>query len=163
MIDIDISKNTIQLAEEKSFEMGKLKNSIRNGAGNIYGFIGEFLVQGLIGGDLVNTFDYDLICKGLKFDVKTKSCSSKPMDNYECSVAVFNIHQNCDYYTFVRVLENKSKGWVLGSISKIDYFKKARFCKKGEIDSKSHLRWVFKADCYNLPISELYPFKKLLL
>jgi hypothetical protein len=47
--------------------------------------------------------------------------------------------------------------WYLGSISKEEFYKKAVFRKKGELDPDSSPNYPFKftADCYNIPTSEL--------
>ena len=41
MIKVEITEDMIAAANEKAIEMGKLNNSILNGAGSIAGFIGE--------------------------------------------------------------------------------------------------------------------------
>jgi hypothetical protein len=153
--EVSITKEQLKIAQTKADEMGRLNNSIKNGEGNVAGFLGELVVADCIGAEVNNTYDYDLKKGLLTFDVKTKLCTSKPKPEYECSVAAFNISQKCDYYVFVRVLEDYSKAWVLGEIAKEDYYKQARFCRKGLTDSKSHIGWKFKADCYNLEISKL--------
>ncbi len=139
--------------------MGRLHNSIRRGEGNAYGFLGEIVLAKAIGATIQNTFDYDLVVGKFKIDVKTKACTSEPQPDYDCSVAAFNIKQACDYYMFVRILEDFSKVWLLGKKKKEDYYKEARFCEKGEIDELSTFDWRFKADCYNLSISALEPIK----
>jgi hypothetical protein len=44
-------------------------------------------------------------------------------------------------------------GWYLGKITKDEFFKVATEHKKGEVDPDNG--FVFRADCYNLPISML--------
>ena len=149
----------LERAKELS-DFGKLNNSIRQGDGNLVGCLGELCALhctnfGEI--ELANTYDYDLIAGDLNIDVKTKECTSKPRLEYDCSVAAFNIKQDCDIYLFVRVLNNYQKGWVLGWIEKYEYFKKAKFFKRGEIDPSNN--FTVKADCYNLKIKDLYSCK----
>ena len=74
----------------------------------------------------------------------------KPKEHYLCSIAAANTKQECEYYNFVRVMEDLSKAWLLGYISKSGFFECAKFGKKGEDDGSG--RFKFKADCYNLPI-----------
>ena len=71
-------------AHEKSMEMGTLRNSVTNGAGNLVGFVGEGLVheylqdQGQMCG-WTNTYDYDLILEGdITIDVKSKRTGFPP-------------------------------------------------------------------------------------
>ena len=82
-----------------------------------------------------------------------------PKNYYDCSVAAFNTKQKCSHYIFTRILNDLSKGWVLGWMSKEDYFTKARFLKKGEQDGDNG--FIVKADCYNLPIDKLHPIEIL--
>ena len=50
-------------------------------------------------------------------------------------------------------------GWILGYLSKEDYFKKATFLKKGTVDPSNG--WTVSTDCYNLPISDLKSIEEL--
>lgn len=141
-------------ARDKAAEMGKLRNSITSGAGNIAGFIGEAIAQQVLGGKLDNTYDYDLVLdNGTKIDVKTKQTSVKPLDSYDCSIANLNTKQQCDYYAFVRVKNDFTVGWYLGVYSKELYMRDAVFMKKGTVDPSNG--YVVKSDCWNLKISKL--------
>lgn len=160
MIEIKITDEIYRQAWAKSRDMGKLKNSITEGEGNIAGFIGEILANMVVGGKIENCKDYDLVGPdGIKFDVKTKRCTSEPLPSYECSVAAYNVVQKCDNYIFVRVeyIDNKyTRGWVLGYIPKAEYFQKARKLYKGQKDGSNW--FTVKSDCYNLKIEDLYEF-----
>ena len=156
MIEVKITDDMKKRAWAKSREMGKLYNSITKGDGNIAGFLGEEVANSLIKGEINNTYDYDIVKGKTRYDVKTKRCTSEPKPYYDCSVAAFNTKQRCDRYVFVRI-ENVNgrwgRAWVLGSYDKDQYFKDARFLKKGKIDGNNGFK--VKADCYNLPIKEL--------
>lgn len=154
MIEIAISADMLVEARDKAAEMGRLRNSIINGAGNIAGFIGEAIAQQVLGGELSNTYDYDLVLpSGKTVDVKTKQTSVKPLETYECSIAALNTTQECDYYAFVRVKNDFTVGWYLGMYDKKQYMEDAAFMKKGTVDSSNG--YTVKSDCYNLKISEL--------
>jgi len=157
MTEVLINEDQIYQAEQRAVEMGAIKHSITKGAGNLAGFVGELLVLDNIGGLLCDTYDYDIIYKeDIRADVKTKRTSVKPLPYYECSIAEYNTHQDCDEYIFVRVLNDMSKGWILGWIPKDEYFAKCSFKKKGELDPRNN--YTVRADCFNLPISELRSF-----
>ena len=144
----------INKAKAKANQMGTIKNSITKGQGNIAGFIGEEIVLNYLNEKDNNSYDYDLILKdGRKIDVKTKRTTVKPRTNYDCSVAAFNTKQKCDVYIFCRILNDMSKGWILGYKDKEDYFNEARFMKKNEIDPANNFR--VRADCYNVAIEDL--------
>ena len=86
MIEINIGEDVIKKAEIKANKMGILRNSIMQGKGNIVGFLGEEIVKNYINAEESNTYDYDLIKKGIKIDVKTKKTKVKPLPHYEASV-----------------------------------------------------------------------------
>jgi hypothetical protein len=154
IIEVAVSGDYLLKARKKAKELGSIKNSITNGEGNLAGFLGELVVASKMKAKLYNTYDYDLIDPdGNRIDVKTKRCVSPPMPDYECSIAATNIHQECDMYVFVRVLRVYTKAWILGKLSKDDYFKRATFHKKGSIDPAN--KYTFKADCYNVKIKDL--------
>lgn len=156
MIEVTITDEMKNKALAKAEEMGKLRNSITSGDGNLAGFIGEEVANSLIGGEVTNTYDYDIVKDGRKYDVKTKRCTSPPKKYYDCSVAAFNTKQRCDEYVFVRIENVNGKwgrAWVLGAYPKENYFKDARFLKKGNRDGNNG--FIVKADCYNMRIDQL--------
>ena len=161
MIEVKITEDMKKRAWAKSREMGVIKNSIMKGDGNIAGFLGEEVANVVIDGTINNTYDYDLVSKdGIKYDVKTKRCTSPPKPYYDCSVANFNTRQKCDRYVFVRI-ENKNKRWgragELGWVTHDKYFEKASKLTKGQIDPSNG--FVVRADCHNVAISELNEFE----
>ena len=162
MIEIDVTQQMKKRAWKKAREMGVIHNSIMKGGGNIAGFLGEEIANSLIDGAINNTYDYDITSKsGVKYDVKTKRCTSAPKPNYECSVANFNTKQKCDRYAFVRVEFKNGKwgrAWLLGWLTHDEYFKKAKRLTKGDIDPSNG--FIVRADCHNVPISELRKFRR---
>jgi hypothetical protein len=154
MIEVIVTPDMVAKAKEKAKEMGLINNSILKGSGSVAGFIGEQVVQQVVGGEWDNTYEYDLISAlNNKIEVKTKQTSRKPLPYYECSVAKFNTRQLCDYYAFVRVNYDQTLAWYLGAMQRAEYYSKATFFSKGEVDPDNN--FIVKADMYNLPISEL--------
>lgn len=144
------SQETLERAN-REFMDKVLRNSIRAGKGNFVARLGEILAQKVIGGSMENTFDYDLISPlGMKIDVKTKERTVAPLPHYEVSVADFNTKQECDAYLFTSILVSKEEafGWLVGWMTKKDFYDKAKFHKKGELDPSNN--FIFKADCYNM-------------
>ena len=165
MIEVKITQKMKKRAWAKAREMGVIKNSILNGEGNIAGFLGEEVANSLIKGEISNTYDYDIVhqtkSQDIKYDVKTKRCTSAPKPYYECSIAAYNTKQACDRYIFVRVewVHGKwGRAWVLGWLDSDEYFDKATRLNKGEIDRSNG--YVVKADCYNVRISDLRNFRR---
>jgi hypothetical protein len=63
-VEWPIGATLLKAAQAMSSKMGTLKNSITKGAGNVPAFVGEIMVQQLIGAKRQNTFDYDLVMPG---------------------------------------------------------------------------------------------------
>ena len=158
MIQIKITPDIIARAKKKAATVGNLQGSITGSLSHVVGAIGEIIVADAIGANESNTYDYDLVRDGERIDVKTKRCNTRPFPHYDCSVAAHGANQNCDSYIFVRILTDTSRAWILGSIPKQDFYTKATKYKRGDIDPANG--FIFKADCYNLPISELSDVQK---
>lgn len=162
MIRVEITPDQIKRASEL-YDFGALKDSITKGKSNIYGALGEVIVHDYLeSNDRVvkfdNTADYDLIVNGKTVDVKTKRTTVPPIQTFNCSISAHNTTQKCDFYIFARVNENQREGWICGWIAKEEFFKRAKFFRKGQADPKFPT-WKFAGSCYNLEISKLTPLK----
>ena len=155
-----VSDTALKRVKARAIKLPLLNNSIRHGEGSLVAYIGEEVVKSVLRGEIKDTYDYDIVYQNLKVDVKTKERTVAPRPYYECSVADFNTQQDCDEYAFVSVLNTLKEAWYLGKISKPDFYKKAVFHRKGEIDPANN--FTFKADCYNMKISDLPPMSKTL-
>ena len=158
MKQVKITPDIIARAKKKAATVGNLQGSITGSLSHVVGAIGEIIVADAIGANESNTYDYDLVRDGERIDVKTKRCNTRPFPHYDCSVAAHGTPQNCDSYVFVRILTDTSRAWILGAIPKSDFYTKATKYKRGDIDPTNG--FTFKADCYNLPISELSDVKQ---
>jgi len=160
MIEISVTEDMVEKAKKKARRHGDIKNSIRRGAGNLSGYLGEEIVLASIS-DCVehNTRDYDIIrFKGTDFeytiDVKTKERTVEPQEIYTCHVALTSAHQNVDVYIFCQTIIKRSpkRAWILGWMNKDEYMAKAKLMMKGDLDD---FGWENKADGFVLPISDL--------
>jgi len=161
MIEVDITKEMISRALELSKALGNLKHSIRGGEGNLAGFLGEECVlKAFPKASRDNDYQHDLVLENKRLEVKTKDRTVIPRTYYECSVPSYNTHQDADYYVFVSLLRKGDeyvKGYIVGYMRKSEYYQKARHLKRGDLDTSNN--FVVKADCWNLPISELRTWK----
>ena len=157
IIAVDINEDMMRNVAKKAANMVFLNGSITNGTSNVLGSLGEVIVQQHLNASPSNTFDYDLMHEGRRIDVKTKRCDSEPLNHYDWSVAAHGSDQDCDEYVFVRILHNLKRAWILGKISKQDFYKKAHRHSRGDVDPSNN--YTFRADCYNIPISELREVK----
>ena len=155
MIKLQITESQIKRAK-KLYSFNKLKNSIKNGEGNLTGAIGEIVAFDYYEGQdkLVihsGDFNFDLLIDGSKIEVKTMESNSPPKDHYECNVSLFNAEQDCDYYLFVDVDSNHSTAFIKGYVSK-ERFKKIRQLKK---QGEKNGSFEYKCDTFVVLNSQL--------
>ena len=159
MIEIIPTEEQLREAGLAAGNTTGLQGSITRGGGSSAGALGEILVRDYLNYRQANTAHYDLLTEQkIRVDVKTKRCTSAPKPFYECSITAHGTKQECDEYIFVRVLNNLTRAWILGRISKDEYYSKAVRHKRGDRDESNN--FTFKSDCYNLPIEELWPIQK---
>lgn len=162
MIVVNITPEMINRATTMANQLGTLSHSIRNGSGNIAGFLGEecFLYH-YPDAIRVNGYEFDMVLNNFKVEIKTKDRTIEPSSHFECSISTHNPNQETDFYFFVSLLrqgDDYTKGYLLGYMDKDTYFKKAIMRKKGDIDPSNN--FTVKHDCWNLPISQLNQIKR---
>lgn len=149
----------IERAQAEADRIGHLRNSIRDGAGNLVGCIGEQAFLELFPGAVSdNTFQHDIRMDDITIECKTKDRTVSPRLDYEASVANANTSQQAEYYVFMSVLRDSAtnryiRAYFCGIISKKEYFEKATFLEAGTVDPSNG--WRVKASCWNLPYREL--------
>lgn len=151
---VSIPKSWVSVAKKRATKMGRLRNSIMKGERNIIAFVGEELALSILGGQIADTYDYDILTYDkLRIDVKTKATHVKPNPKWPVSLPALNITQHCDYYAFVRVRYDYSEGYWLGVFPAKQFTKKATFYPKGTVAGSN--KFKFRCDTYNLPIEYL--------
>ena len=152
-----------QRANIISFDKKELNKFGSEKERTVIGYLGEELVKNFLNiTNITDSYDYDLQYKGYKLEVKTISCKFKPLSDYLCTVNshdLNNVHkQNADYYIFTRIVNDKSKGWVLGYMKCKEFFEKGTFIKKGtKVISNVNFEY---ANATTLEINKLHKFKK---
>ena len=159
MIKLELSQDQFERAE-KLYGFKALKNSIKKGESNIYGAIGEIMVNDYFvgkGADVnsKSTYDYDMIIDGYKIDVKCKATNYEPKEYFNCAIPALQARQKCDFYFFTFATYDFKTCYLAGYKQKAAYFKESRFVREGEID---HSNWKFKADNYILKIGNITKF-----
>ena len=170
MREIQISPKMLAQAQKKLAAINAKENLGLSKFGSEYdrilvGYIGEQIIMEYLKIHTdSDTFDYDLLYHGKKLEVKTISCKFKPLPHYWCTVNSHDLKgvhkQTADYYIFLRILNDKSKGWILGSMACSDFFKKGKFVPKGTDFGKFKF---YKANATILPINELMDIEKALI
>ena len=168
MIEIVITPDIIDYASGKLEHVNTRDNLGLSKFGSerkriLIGYIGERIVMKYL--DLKHDEDhyhYDLLSdKGKRLEVKTVTCKFKPKPHYWCTVNSHDLSgvykQKADYYIFLRILNDFSKGWILGWICCKEFFKKGEFIQKGKDFGKFQF---VKANATILAIDKLNKFKK---
>jgi len=103
----------------------------------------------------ISNTDYnaDFILKEQRIDVKVKLGNNYMKPFYEVSIQGSQKDYNVDWYVFFHYNRKEKDLNFLGWISKIDFFKKANFMKKGDIYTNNN--HVIENDVYQLKIKEL--------
>lgn len=162
-INVPITNEMVEISKIKAERLGTLRNSIRNGEGNVVGYLGvEVIKAACYNIEDDDTYNNDLKCNETKLEVKTKERTVFPLPHYDASIAAYNSTQKTDYYLFVSILKMNNiynTAHIIGYITPSEYFKNARFFKKGDIDGSNN--FPFKADCYNVEYSKLKSIRKL--
>ena len=151
MKEINVSEEQLERAKTL-YEFKVLNNSISKGKGNLIGAIGEIVVFDYYtnkGKNVIHAqnFQYDLIIENYKIECKTLASNVTPKDYYNCHLSTFNDKQDCDYYCFLHALNDFSKVWIKGMLSKHEVNQLKTFKKKGELDGKFAFKentWVIK-------------------
>ncbi len=181
IIQLEYTDEMIERAYKKAEELGALRGSTTEGAGNFAGYLGEEAVANYLGvrvsscddGDA--KFHYDMTWANQKIDVKTKKRGyGVPRLNFDGSLETFNTRQKCDSYIFASISYRNKNYYnpyenprdehrdilaihLCGIINKDEYYNKATFHKKGTIDPTNG--YEFRKDRYNLLYSEMHPVK----
>jgi hypothetical protein len=98
-------------------------------------------------------YNADFILKGQRIDVKVKLGNNYMKPFYEVSIQASQKNYNVDWYVFFHYNRKEKDLNFLGWISKSEFFKKARFMKKGDIYKNNN--HVIENDVYQLQIKEL--------
>lgn len=164
-IEFRPSGEDFKLAAERSERMGVLANSYTNGAGRMYGMLGEIAVQKYLG-DKINhcgeaSKSYDLIThSGISIEVKTKKAKAIPKPEYSASVELKKTHMFLnDIFVFLRAHDSMVKLWMLGWIKTDSFKRRSEFKKAGEPDGDNG--FAYRVDGYHIPISKLKKMEDL--
>lgn len=139
-IDLPFSEKMISTAMVRADQLGKLNNSILNGAGNFIGMLGEICVCKYYNADVEvkNFYNHDCIINGKKVEVKSKKRTVMPRKNYYADVTMTSDFQRPDLFLFVSImmqLEKVKSVFLCGQISYSDFQKKHTFYKKGDVEN----------------------------
>jgi hypothetical protein len=156
------SEAMVRKARKWNKEIGSLDNSITSGKGNVAGRLGEIAFASYIGADIADDYNFDIVLKGERIEVKTKRRTVRPQGSYMVNVAATSLHQKPDRYVFMSIKFKRKKGfnyygveevWLCGDMLAEDYMKKSKLWKKGKTDNNGAFTTL--RDMHNLSINEL--------
>jgi len=161
---VEINDLMLSRAKENAARIGKLKDSILKGEGNLAGcLVEEMYLLALPESIRSNTYGRDILYKSKRGEIKGKqqTVDRPPRPDWEASVALTSNHQKPDFYLFGRVYVTKQKeyphGWLLGGLSFSDIVKVWRKVEAGALEGNN--KWKCSAICYNILHEQLKPAK----
>lgn len=158
MIEIDISSEVLEIASVRA-NLQKINAYSFTTNGKLFGIIAEELFLDKYKMAIrKNTKHYDVEYKGLKLDVKAKSCKDVPLPNYTASVSDYQKKHKSDGYVFYRIQKDLKKAWELGAMLKDEFFGAADFVPIGTRDGP----FLCKVDMWSLPIGRLGTVEQLI-
>lgn len=157
MIKMDVSDELIEWAKQKEAKLIREFTKMPHATGRVHvvGLIGEELVKFVVGGERIKAHkDFDLRGEdGEKIEVKTICADGEPQPDYACAVWETSFHQQPDTYYFVRVSRDFKTAWLVGRISRDDFFEKSEYIKKGEVVDGGN--YTAKANFRRVRVSDL--------
>ena len=134
----------VEEAERRDSIAPKYNGSITEGEGRVAGFLGEMCFAYLTGGEILDTFNHDVLLNDEKVEVKTKRSSYVPQPHWLSSVAEQSEHQVPDYYAFffVKYMDKEltvPQGiYYAGGLKYEDFWANSTYLRKGEGDSNNN-------------------------
>jgi len=154
LTELEVSEAVLSKAQARASKIGENSKKICSD-GELAGMVAEELFLDTYGGELVDSYNYDVAHAKIGcIDIKAKRCSSRPLDSYSCTVAAYQVKKKeCSHYAFYRITNDLSTAYCLGIIPVVAFMEKAQFLKKDEIEEGTHFK--VKCDCFNIKISDL--------
>ena len=159
ILEFHTTEDQVRRAKEVAASFPLNNRSYMRGKRNEHAFLGEIVVGDYLGCELHpdrNVWDYDLIFKEKKWDIKTKMTTVRPKANYNCTIYTY-FNQKCDGYIFTRCLRDLSKVWMVGWIYKKDLLEKGKKFKKGDLDDNL----IMEREGIGIKIKELNAFENV--
>ena len=146
-IEVNITPTMFAIAKSLSKEIPMdIKHSILNGGGIFLGCLGEAICIEKLGAKHVPSYNFDISIDGIAYEVKTKKCSTPPEIDFDATVFDASSHQSAPNYIFIRIYKSLTKAWIIGKISKEEFFQKRYFLPKGNDEGNL----ITKADGWNI-------------
>jgi len=142
----------------KLYEFKILNKSLTQGDGNAAGAIAEICFLDYfssIGKEIFHAqhHDYDFIMNKKKIEIKATRVNNPPRLAHQFKLPCDHYDQQCDFYCCIYVMNDFSKVFINGYISKIDFFNNAILHLAGEMEHN----FTFRCDTKTVTLAELKP------
>ena len=142
----------------KLYEFQILNKSLTHGDGNAAGAIAEICFLDYfssIGKEIFHAqhHDYDFIMNKKKIEIKATRVNNPPRLAHQFKLPCDHYDQQCDFYCCIYVLNDFSKVFINGYISKKDFFDNAILHLEGEMEHN----FTFRCDTKTVTLAELKP------
>jgi hypothetical protein len=142
----------------KLYEFQVLNNSITEGDGNAAGAMAEICFFDYFkdkGKEIIHAqhYDYDFILNQKKIEIKATRVNNPPRLAHQFKLPCNHYDQQCDFYCCIYVMNDFSKVYINGYISKQDFFDNAILHLEGEKDNN----FTFRCDTKTIIIAQLKP------
>lgn len=168
MIRNMLINNDIRNKVDVEFRQKTYNNSFTHGKSLIFGTMGEISALWFLNANtpsqslkfhyVIKNRNYDILSelRGAKktIEVKTKRTTVIPTPDFLCSVGILSKVQQFDYLVFMRVREDMSEAYMLGVIPRSEFYQKAKFYKKGDLEPGTTFEFV--EDNYSVRVSDLH-------
>ena len=180
MIQVEVTEDNWNQARERFHKQMNKMNWNRDFDLVQFGYDTNRIYHGLLGEEIIRayydcdipeeeSYQYDLLIKGYKVEVKTIVAKFKPQPSYLCLVThggekgerVAHALQDADYYMFVRLQEDLKKAWLVGYMGCDDFINRSKFFKKGSTFKEGkNFEITFDSNVNVLRIRDTIPFRK---
>lgn len=149
MIHLNPLPSELAKAKAEAASLGRLSGSLRRGGGNLVGILAEIVsIRAFPGAFRLSCLKYDLICRGVRIDVKAKERSVRPLPGFVAAVPLYQSDSDCDAYLFASVRTKNGHpeevsfcGWI----PKREFWDRATVMKRGDVHPEN--QWVCSMDC----------------
>ena len=157
MITITPSLDQVKRAKTL-YDFQILNKSLTHGDGNAAGAIAEICFLDYfssIGKEIFHAqhHDYDFIMNKKKIEIKATRVNNPPRLRHQFKLPCDQYDQQCDYYCCIYVMNDFSKVFINGYISKKDFFNNAILHLEGEMEHN----FTFRCDTKTVTLAELKP------
>ena len=142
----------------KLYEFQVLNNSLTHGDGNAAGALAEICFLDCFKARGKEIFhaqhrDYDFIMNNKKIEIKGTRVNNPPRLAHQFKLPCGQYDQQCDFYCCIYVMNDFSKVFINGYISKKDFFDNAILHLEGD---KEH-NFTFRCDTKTVTLAQLKP------